>query len=415
MPGSRDPGDNAKLGLAVEGGGMRGVISAAMLACLEDRGLVHAFDWVYGCSSGAVNAAYFPTAENLWYPASIYYEDLTTSEFLSYWRAATGRSMLDLDFAYNTVVGSIKPLDYDKVLASPVGLTIGITLVDKLVTLPATGFRSKEELRSALIASAWLPLAVRGTGEYRGERAIDGGILTALPFHLAVADGCTHVLSLGTKPMSPVRNPVNSATKYAVWYLNRLHKGLGDGYLRAVRQKEQDRRQFLRTRLAPDTDGQRSHIVRVWASTSQWILMDFIEGIALDILLSNDYLIAAKLADPSRTFTEILAGLIHGLPANAAPGAGIAHADLADTPVNELLRFYGAADANAEARKSDDRPKVDFERMGTLGCALFDALDDLESQGITHEDLAPQNIIVANVSMIDAMSPLGCHADTVYE
>jgi predicted patatin/cPLA2 family phospholipase len=254
-PGSRDPGDNAKLGLAVEGGGMRGVVSAAMLACLGDRGLVHAFDSVYGSSSGAVNAAYFLTTENLWYPASIYYEDLATNEFLSYWRAITGRSMLDLNFAYDTVVGSIKPLDYDKVLASPVELTIGITLVDKLATLPATGFRSKEELRSALIASAWMPLAVRGTGEYRGERAIDGGIFTALPFHLAVADGCTHVLSLSTKPMSPVRNSVTSVTRFAVGYLNGLKKGLGDGYLRAARQKEQDRRQFLQTRLARDAGG----------------------------------------------------------------------------------------------------------------------------------------------------------------
>jgi len=254
-PGSRGPGDNAKLGLAVEGGGMRGVVSAAMLACLGDRGFVHAFDSVYGCSSGAVNAAYFLTADNLWYPASIYYEDLASNEFLSYWRAVTGRSMLDLDFAYNTVVGSVKPLDYGKVLASPAGLTIGITLVDRLVTLPAAGFRSEQDLRSALVASAWLPLAVRGTGEYRGERAIDGGILTALPFHLAVADGCTHVLSLSTKPMSPVRSAVTPATRYAAWYLNRLKQGLGDGYLRAAQQKEQDRWQFLRTRLEPGAGG----------------------------------------------------------------------------------------------------------------------------------------------------------------
>lgn len=262
-PRKRVPGDNAKLGLAVEGGGMRGVVSAAMLACLGDRGLVDAVDSVYGTSSGAVNAAYFLTMDNLWYPASIYYEDLTTIKFLSYWRAATGRSMLDLDFAYNTVVGMIKPLDYDKVLASPIELTIGISLVDEIATFPATDFRSRDDLNAALIASAWLPLAVRGTGEYRGKKAIDGSILTALPFHLAVADGCTHVLSLSTKPMSPVRSPVSSVTKFAVWYLNRIRKGLGDGYLRAAQQREQDRRQFLHTRLAngPVRDADGPHVL----------------------------------------------------------------------------------------------------------------------------------------------------------
>jgi serine/threonine protein kinase len=143
--------------------------------------------------------------------------------------------------------------------------------------------------------------------------------------------------------------------------------------------------------------GQRSHIVRVWASTSRWILMDFIEGIALDDLLANDDLIAAKLPDPSRTFTEILADLIRSLPGGGAAQVGIADADLASTPVNELLRLYSAAaEANRKARKSEARSKVEFERMGILGSALFDALDDLESQGIIHEDLAPQNIIVAN-------------------
>ncbi len=144
-------------------------------------------------------------------------------------------------------------------------------------------------------------------------------------------------------------------------------------------------------------DGQRSHIVRVWASTSQWILMDFIEGIALDDLLANEYLISAKLDDSSRTFTEILANLIRDLPDGGATRVGIADADLANTPVNELLRLYNSTvETNGEVRISETRSKVKFEHMEILGAALFDALDDLESKGITHEDLAPQNIIVSD-------------------
>ena len=59
LPSRRSAGDKAKLGLAIEGGGMRGIVSAAMLQVLEECGMTDCFDAVYGCSSGAINAAYF--------------------------------------------------------------------------------------------------------------------------------------------------------------------------------------------------------------------------------------------------------------------------------------------------------------------------------------------------------------------
>jgi predicted patatin/cPLA2 family phospholipase len=51
QPGRR--ADPYKVGLAIEGGGMRAVISAAMVAGLERLGLRNAFDAVYGSSAGA--------------------------------------------------------------------------------------------------------------------------------------------------------------------------------------------------------------------------------------------------------------------------------------------------------------------------------------------------------------------------
>src|SRR5262249_15144218 len=93
-PGHRT--DSAKRGLAVEGGGMRGVISGAMLSQLEDSGFTNAFDAVYGCSSGAINAAYFLTGQT-WYPLSIYYDDLTTKKFVNFSAPLRGRPILALD------------------------------------------------------------------------------------------------------------------------------------------------------------------------------------------------------------------------------------------------------------------------------------------------------------------------------
>lgn len=52
-PGARR--DGFKLGLVVEGGGMRGIISGAMLMALQDLGLTGVFDAAYGSSAGAIN------------------------------------------------------------------------------------------------------------------------------------------------------------------------------------------------------------------------------------------------------------------------------------------------------------------------------------------------------------------------
>lgn len=58
-PGQRR--DGCKLGLVVEGGGMRGIVTGAMLMGLQDMGLTPCFDAIYGASAGAINSTYFLT------------------------------------------------------------------------------------------------------------------------------------------------------------------------------------------------------------------------------------------------------------------------------------------------------------------------------------------------------------------
>jgi predicted acylesterase/phospholipase RssA len=79
-----------------------------------------------------------------------------------------------------------------------------VTDVDALQTRLATDFDSDDDLRGALRASMWLPLAVPGATTYHGYRAVDGGVLTAHPFIVAQQlenNPPTHVLSLSTRPM----------------------------------------------------------------------------------------------------------------------------------------------------------------------------------------------------------------------
>jgi predicted patatin/cPLA2 family phospholipase len=56
QPGSRK--DNSKLALAMEGGGMRGCVSAGMAAAIASLGLCDVFDTIYGSSAGSVIGSY---------------------------------------------------------------------------------------------------------------------------------------------------------------------------------------------------------------------------------------------------------------------------------------------------------------------------------------------------------------------
>ena len=45
--------DGARVALVVEGGGMRGAVSAGMVIAIDELGLTGSFDAVYGASAGA--------------------------------------------------------------------------------------------------------------------------------------------------------------------------------------------------------------------------------------------------------------------------------------------------------------------------------------------------------------------------
>src|SRR2546429_2189239 len=90
-PGHRE--DGHCVGLAVEGGAMRGVVSGAMLLALADLECRRCFDLVVGASAGAINAAYF-LADAAWETLSVYFQELLSPDFISMRRAFTRSPVL---------------------------------------------------------------------------------------------------------------------------------------------------------------------------------------------------------------------------------------------------------------------------------------------------------------------------------
>lgn len=105
-PGERR--DRHVVCLAVEGGGMRGSVSAGMCVALEAAGLVPAFDRIYGCSAGALNGA-FTAAGQAWLGATIY-EESASRRFINPQQLARGRPIVDLELVFDEFFARKRPL-----------------------------------------------------------------------------------------------------------------------------------------------------------------------------------------------------------------------------------------------------------------------------------------------------------------
>jgi len=198
-PGQRK--DKAKLGLVVEGGGMRGVISGAMLMALHTMGFKDTFDAVYGASAGAINATYFLSGEP--HGLKIYGEDLTGTRFIdvrTLLSPAGGIGFMKLDYLVDFVMRKVKPLNWQAVLDSPVPLKVVASSLDELQPLLLERFEDDTDLAQCIKASAAVPKLSGPPVVHRGHRLVDAAVFEPVPVRAALADGCTHVLVLATRP-----------------------------------------------------------------------------------------------------------------------------------------------------------------------------------------------------------------------
>lgn len=205
-PGAR--ADPHVLALAIEGGGMRGVVSAGMVSAIQDLGLAPAFDVVVGVSAGAANAYAMLAGRG---PATAlgYVDFCTSGRFIDVRRAARRRGpVMDLDHLVDDLVLAPPDDGLARVLGSGVRLAFVATDVDAARATVLEGFADREDVRAALLASSMVP-GVAGEPVARGARRfLDGAITESIPYAAALGLGATHVLVLQTRPYGiPLRAP----------------------------------------------------------------------------------------------------------------------------------------------------------------------------------------------------------------
>ncbi|MET7974708.1 patatin-like phospholipase family protein [Streptomyces mirabilis] len=241
-PGAR--ADGYRVALAIEGGGMRGIIAGGMALALHELGLTNGFDAVYGASAGAASGAWLLSSS----PQSLRFwaHPRYARTAIRHSNPLRGRPLVDLYAFYEVLYRygdqDFAPMDFASILAGDIEYH---PLATDAATGESTDLRpfigDAAELRLALRASAALPLLAGDPVMLRGRRFYDAGISESVPYRTALAQGATHVMVLRSRRAIDAARPSRSAPVIARTLLRREPAALRRVFLdREARLAEDD-------------------------------------------------------------------------------------------------------------------------------------------------------------------------------
>ncbi len=189
-----------KIGLVLEGGGMRGLYTAGVLDVMMDNHFMP--DIVCGTSAGVtfgVNLLSQQRGRVLRY--NLRY--IGDRRYISMHSLFTTGNMINRDFAYDLLPRELDPFDEETFEASPAQFYATITNMrtGKAEYVHVTDtWKQMDVIR----ASASLPIISRPV-EWNGEKYLDGGLADNIPLNKCFELGCDKVIVVLTRPIDYVR------------------------------------------------------------------------------------------------------------------------------------------------------------------------------------------------------------------
>ena len=190
-----------KVGLVLEGGGMRGLYTAGVLDVMMDHHFMP--DVVCGTSAGVtfgVNLLSQQRGRVLRYNCRYIGE----RRYISLHSWLTTGNMINKDFAYDLLPRELDPFDEATYEHSPAEFYATIT---NMRTGEAEYVRITDTWKQmdVIRASASLPIICQPV-EWNGEKYLDGGLADNIPLDKCLELGCDKVIIVLTRPMDYVRN-----------------------------------------------------------------------------------------------------------------------------------------------------------------------------------------------------------------
>ncbi len=181
-------------------GGMRGAAGAGAILALHQAGLSDVFETVVGISTGAPTAAYFLSGyTQALQGASLYYQDLATTEFINLRRV---KNIMRLELLLEVMASGQKAIDQVAIQSAPADFYMGMTTVRG-----EQKFINAKTARPSLLSAIHASMAMPGTGGQpvivNGEAYVDGG-LYPFPLHSIIRQFApTDVLVIPNFPQPP--------------------------------------------------------------------------------------------------------------------------------------------------------------------------------------------------------------------
>jgi len=177
--------EKAKKVLVLEGGGMRGIFTTGVLQAFSDRGY---FPWelIIGTSAGAITGIGY-AARQIHLVRDAYFTELLKGQFINVSNILRPeKHILNLDWLIDNIIKGKDPLDLRALQRC---CRVLITATNCIPGHPPETIyldSRKDDVPTALKATAAIPFLYRGFVEYEDYRFLDGALLDPIPYRKAL-------------------------------------------------------------------------------------------------------------------------------------------------------------------------------------------------------------------------------------
>lgn len=204
-----------KIGLVLEGGGMRGLYTCGVLEYFMEKDLY--FNYIIGVSAGACNAVSYISKQR-GRNEKVNINFVKNWRYMSFRNFILNKSFFGMDFIFDEIPKKHVTFDFDTFYKSDCNFKIGVT--DCNTGKPS--YLSKEDIGDsfhALRATASLPM-LSPIVNYKGNEYLDGGISDSIPIVKSIEDGNRKNIIVLTRDKSYRKSPVRFEGLLKIKYKN---------------------------------------------------------------------------------------------------------------------------------------------------------------------------------------------------
>lgn len=198
----------AKTGLVLEGGGMRGMFTSGVLDVLLEAGIN--FDGMVGVSAGALFGSNFKSRQR---GRAIRYnmKYIGLRQYMSYYSLFTTGHFVNNRFSYYRLPYELDPFDFDTYESNPIKFWAVVTDIEQGKALYHEISDARGEGLQWMRASASMPIFAQPL-HLGGHTLLDGGIADSIPLEFMHRQGYARNLVILTQPVGFRKKPSHLGT-----------------------------------------------------------------------------------------------------------------------------------------------------------------------------------------------------------